>query len=110
MAYGVFLASLGYLTSTTGTDNSMSILLGGVIGGGLCLLWGGLGMAGYQKRTGLGLTLSAVVFFMLVQTVHSWGDAGMQTARWYVVVALVMSIAMLMYTLHGDRPAEFYRG
>jgi peptidoglycan/LPS O-acetylase OafA/YrhL len=113
-AYGVVLSVLGFLATQQPPPPTRLTFFTGAAGGGLCILWSGIALAGNKHRSRIVLTLAAVAFVMLHQFVQAWfGSAEAQSSglgtRVIPTLMLVATVAMLMYVLHGERPPEFYK-
>ncbi len=67
-------------------------LLFGVVAGFLCQFWGLLGVFGLRRRIGAGLTLVAIIFVLLYQTVIRWmpSSGGKPTSLLLTVLITVM--------------------
>lgn len=114
IAYGGGLAGLGFVLHQIAPVFGKVTFIAGLVVGGLCQLWGIAALAGMKWRAWAVLTMIAVAFVLLHQTVNVWmASAGENSAsltvRLLVVGMLVLTIGMLMYLLHGERPAEFYQ-
>jgi hypothetical protein len=114
IAYGVVLAGLGFVRHQIAPGFGNVTFIAGVAGGGLCLLWGIAALAGRKGRSWAVLTTVAMAFVMLSQTVPAWmvsAGEGSETltVRLLVTTLMLLTIGMLMYLLHGERPPEFYQ-
>jgi hypothetical protein len=101
VVYSLLLASLSYLVHHLAPALALPTLITGLAGGGFCLVWGFLAVAGSQGKALPLLTLLPVNFVMLSQTVVSWSGgnqevAGRRPAAAVITVLLALSIAMLM--------------
>ena len=106
--YGVLLFALGYITSRLFPAQGNIPFLVGAIGGGLCGICGIAAIAGMKSRALLGVFLAAIGFVFLAETVGSWfGDYPMGF-RLLMPMGLLVTVGVLMYVLHGERPAGFY--
>ncbi len=109
LAYGVTLAALSLLVQQTAPEFAKVIFITGIPGGGLCVLWGIVALAGHKRRAWAVLTIIAVAFVTLSQAVQAWfATSTSLTARLVLTFMLLMTVGMLMYLLHGERPPEFY--
>ena len=111
--YGVILATLGFLSQQIAPAFAKVTLIAGAVGGGLCLLWGVIALAGYQRRTSVVLTMTTVAITLLTQVVQAWlGATEAQvpnlTGQLVPTLMLAITMGMLMYVLHGERTPEFY--
>ena len=110
MAYGVGLAGLSLGIKTSAPDLAKIPFLVGVSGGGLCMLWGLAALLGHQRRVGALLTLVAVALVVLSPTLRVWMEAsGSGAARLLLTLMLALTVVMIMYVMHGERPPEFYQ-
>ena len=111
-AYGVVLAALGVLIHQISQAFAQIIFITGMAGGGLCVLWGIIAFAGHKRRAWTVLTMIAVALAVLTQVVQAWlttdATSASLTGRIVLTLMLLMTIGMLMYVLHGERPPEFY--
>ena len=114
IAYGVVLAGLGLVLEKIAPALGRVAFIAGVAGGGLYLLWGVAALAGLKGRAWALLTTIAVTFVLLSQTVQVWMASRSEAAErltvgLLVTVMLLLTIGMLMYLVHGERPPEFYQ-
>jgi hypothetical protein len=112
-AYGVVLAALGLIIQQTAPALAQVIFTTGMAGGGLCVLWGIVAFAGHKRRVWVVLTLIAVAAVVLHQMVHAWSVSTDATSislmgRFVLTLMFLMTVGMLMYVFHGERPPEFY--
>jgi hypothetical protein len=112
-AYGVVLAALGLIIQQTAPAFAQVVFLTGVAGGGLCVLWSLIAFAGHKRRVWAMLTMIPVAVVMLIQVVHAWSASNDATSmsltgRLVLTLMFLMTVGMLMYVLHGERPPEFY--
>jgi hypothetical protein len=113
IAYGIALAGLGFILQQASPGLAGITFVTALAGGGLCVLWGVVGLTSHKRRAWAVLTLIAVAFIVLSQVVHAW-LASATEAPGRLVDALLLSfimlltVAMIMYLLHGERPPEFY--
>jgi hypothetical protein len=113
LVYGVALAALSLLIQQIAPAFAKVILITGIAGGGLSVLWGVVALTGHKRRAWAVLTMIAVTFVTLSQTVQAWmasSDAASTSlmGRLVLTLMLLMTVGMLMYLLHGERPPEFY--
>jgi hypothetical protein len=112
-AYGVVLAAISFFIQQAAPALANVIFITGIAGGGLCVLWGIVAIAGHKRRAWAVLTLIAVAFVVLSQVVQAWSVSTDETStsltdRLVLTFMLLMTVGMLMYILHGERPPEFY--
>jgi hypothetical protein len=108
--YGVVLAALSLLIQQVAPAFAQLIVITGMAGGALCVLWGIIAFAGHKRRAWIVLTMMAVALVVLSQVVQAWfastGAASTSlTGRLVLTLMLLMTVAMLMYVLHGGAPA-----
>lgn len=109
MAYGVGLSGLGLLVQQIAPAFEKVTFITGIAGGGLCVLWGIIAFAGNKRRTWAVLTTIAVTIVLLTQVVQAWlGTSTSLTGRLVLTLMFLMTMGMLLYVLHGERPPEFY--
>jgi hypothetical protein len=113
VVYGVALAAISILIQKIAPGFGKVILITGITGGGLSVLWGIVALAGSERRAWAVLTMIAITFVTLSQTVQAWMPSGgpattSLTGRLVLTLMLLMTAGMLMYLLHGERPPEFY--
>lgn len=112
-AYGIVLAALSVLVQPIAPAFAKVIFITGLAGGGLCVLWGIVAFAGHKRRAWAMLTMTAVAFVVLSQAVQAWLASADATSanlagRLVLTLLLLMTVGMIMYVLHGERPPEFY--
>lgn len=113
MGYGVVLASLSLIIRSLVPGFAKIPSITGIAGGGLCVLWGILALAGHKRRAWAVLSMIAVSFVFLNQFVHAWmvsadERSGILAGRLLLTLIMLLTVGMLMYLLHGERPPEFY--
>ena len=77
------------------------------------MLWSIVAFAGHKRRAWAILTMIAVAFVVLSQVIQAWlastdATSTSLTGRLVLTLMLLMTVGMLMYVLHGERPPEFY--
>jgi hypothetical protein len=113
IAYGVVLAGLGSLLHQSAPALGKVAFIAGLAGGGLSLLWGVAALAGLKGRVWATLSMIAVTVVLLSQAVSVWthstseGASGL-TIRLVVTAMFLLTMGMLLYLFHGERPPEFY--
>lgn len=113
IAYGGLLAGLGFLLQQAAPALGKVTFVTSSAGGGLCLLWGIAALAGLKGRAWAVLTTIAATIVLLSQAVHVWMRSAGETptsltVRLLVTVMMLLTIGLLVYLLHGERPPEFY--
>jgi hypothetical protein len=108
--YGVVLAALSLFIQQATPAFAQVVFVSGLAGGGLCVLWGIIAFAGHKRRAWAVLTMAEVGFAVLTQVVPAWidGSSTSLSGRLVLTFMLLMTVGMLMYVLHGERPPEFY--
>jgi hypothetical protein len=115
IGYGLVLAGLSLVVQNIAPAFGRIAFFAGLAGGGFSLLWGVAALAGLRGRVWAMLTAMATAFVLLTQAVHVWmassGEgAGSLTVCLLVTSMFLLTVGMLMYLLHGERPPEFYQG
>jgi len=113
IAYGGILVGLGFLIHQAAPAFGKVTSIAGFAGGGLCLLWGVAAMAGLKGRVWATLSAIATIVVLLTQTVNAWSSSASEGAvsmmvRLVVTAMFFLTIGMLLYLFHGERPPEFY--
>ena len=103
--YSLLLAGLSFLSNHLAPSMARVTLNSGLVGAGFCLVWGLRSMLGKRGKALPLLTLAAISFVMLAQTVLTWGggrqdDPGRQTAALIISALFVLSMAMLTRILY----------
>lgn len=114
IVYGIVLASLGLVLQNVAPAAGRITFIAGLAGGALCLLWGIATMAGLKGRAWALLSAMATGFVLLSQAVQVWMESSSDgspslAVRLLVTAMMALTIAMLIYLLHGERPPEFYQ-
>jgi hypothetical protein len=113
LAYGIVLATLSLVIQKITPVSAKAIVITGIAGGGLCVLWGIVALTGYTRRAWAVLTMIAVAVVLLIQVVQAWLVSADETSlsltgRLVLTFMLPMTVGMLIYLLYGGRPPEFY--
>jgi len=114
VSYGILLAILAFVLQQIAPALAKVAFVTGLVAGGLCVLWGIMGLAGHKRRTWAVLTLIALAYVLVTQVVHAWSASASATpgklaGALVLTVLMLMTVVMLMYLLHGERPPEFYK-
>jgi hypothetical protein len=110
MAYGVALAGLSLAIKTVAPELAKISFLTGLLGGGLCVLWGLIALTGAKRRVAPLLTMAVVALVVLSPMLRAWMEAsGTVGGRLLLTLMLLLTVAMIMYVMHGERPPEFYQ-
>ncbi len=100
IVYGLLLGGLSYLTHHLAPSIARLTLITGLVGAALCFIWGLRAVLGKRGKALPLLTLAAITFVMLSQTVMTWGGGqevpGQRTAALVITVLFAFSIAMLV--------------
>jgi hypothetical protein len=109
IAYGVVLAGLGLVLQKIAPTTGRVAFFAGVAGGGLSLVWGVTALAGLKGRVWATLSTIATIVVLLSQAVSVWTTSATGgTIRLVVTVMFLMTMGMVMYLFHGERPPVFY--
>jgi hypothetical protein len=76
IVYGALLLTLGAIPQWIEPETAEQAFWFGFAGALLCAAWGVLGMFGFRRRIGPGLTLAVIAFVLLSQAVIRWIPAG----------------------------------
>jgi hypothetical protein len=111
--YGIGLGAMGLVVQKLAPALEQVTLYAGLIGGGLCLLWGVAALAGFKGRAWAIVSTIAAALVLLSQAIHVWSVSapeagGSLSVRLLVTFMLVLTVGMVMFLLHGERPPEFY--
>ena len=110
LTHGVGLIALALLIHRVAPETARVTLITGLVAGGLCGLWGVLGLLGHRRRVGAVLTLIPTCLVLLTQAVNGWmgtgtGKTESLLASVLVTVMFMASVGMLMYVLHAGENA-----
>lgn len=113
IAYGGLLAGLGLVLHHVAPVSGKVTFIVGLAGGGLSLLWGLTGLAGLKRRVWACLSAISTLVVLLSQAVHVWmttvsAEGISMTMRLVVTVMFMMTMGMVLYLFHGERPPDFY--
>jgi hypothetical protein len=114
VAGGVLLAVLGFLLHQSAGDTRKAAVVASCVGGALCVVWGVVAWLGHPRRVWVVLTGVGVMPVLVQQMLDGWVGggaevAGSQTGRWLLLAMVLLTLGLLMYVLHGERPPEFYQ-
>jgi hypothetical protein len=114
IAYGGVLVGLNLVLQNFAAVIGEITCIVGIGGGAICLFWGLAALAGLKGRAWAILTTIAVAFVSLNETVNAWVDSaaegsGCLTVRLLATTLFLLTISMLIYLLHGERPPKFYQ-
>lgn len=111
IGYGVILLALSLALRSVSPQQTMNSFV--ILGAGLlAILIGAAAWMGEKRRRWIVLTSMAFAFFMLVQAIGAWSTDPEESAmarRLLLSVTWLLSVAMALYSVHGERSAEFYR-
>ena len=98
VVYSLLVAGLSYLVYHLAPGVARPTLITGLVGGGLCLVWGLRALAGSGGKALPLLTLIPVSFALLPQTFMSWGGGSQagRTVAMVITLLLVLSLGMLL--------------
>ena len=110
LTHGLGLIALALLIHRVAPETARVTLVTGLVAGGLCGLWGVLGLLGHRRRVGAVLTLIPTCLVLLTQAVNGWmgtgnGKSESLLASALVTVMFVASVGMLAYVLHAGENA-----
>lgn len=113
IAYGGGLAGLGFVLHQIAPVFARVAFIAGLAGGGLSLLWGVAALAGLKGRVWATLSAIAATVVLLTQAVSVWTTSASEgasslTIRLVVTTMFLLTMGMLLYLFHGERPPEFY--
>ena len=114
IAYGIVLVVLGFVLYRISPELGKVTWITCFAGGGLCLLWGAAALGGLKGRSRAALTLVAMAVVMITQMVGAWtafaGTGSERLTFGLIATAVtVLTMGMVLYLIHGERPPEFYR-
>ena len=106
LTHGVGLIALALLVHRTAPETTHVTQIAGLAAGGLCALWGVLGLLGLRRRVGAVLTLIPTCLVLLTQAVNGWMGPGPSKSEsgltaTLVTVMFVASLGMLAFVLHA---------
>ena len=101
IVYSLLLAGLSFFAHYLSPTIARLVLITGLVGGALCLVWGLRAVQGKRGKALPVLTLTPISFVMLSQTVLAWGGGtqeapGRLTAAAVITLLLAFSLGMLM--------------
>ena len=112
IVYGILLALLSFTIQRVAPAVGKAIFVAEMAGGGLCVVWGIVAMAGHKRRTWAIFTLIALMIIALGQVVLAWSTFvevdGSSIGPLLLTLVLLLTMATLIYLVHGERPPEFY--
>lgn len=99
--YSVLLAGLSCLVRYLSPAIAMPVLIAGIIGGALCLVWGLRAVRGNRSKVLPILTLVPINFVMLSQAILGWAGGsqevpGRRPAAVVITILFALSIGILM--------------
>lgn len=114
VSYGVLIAALAFAIQQVSPMLAEVTFIAGLVAGGLTIIWGIVGLAGHKRRTWAMVTQIALAFVLLTQVVDAWSASAGETpgklaGAILLTLALLLTVGMMMYLMHGERPPEFYR-
>jgi hypothetical protein len=114
VGYGVLIVVLAFTLQQVSPPLAKVTFIAGLVAGGLSVLWGIVGLAGHKRRTWAMLTLVAFSFVSLTQVIDAWSASASETpgklaGALLLTLLMFLTVGMMMYLMHGDRPPEFYR-
>jgi peptidoglycan/LPS O-acetylase OafA/YrhL len=103
---GVLLAGLSYLARHVQPDFQRVTLLAGLVGGGLCVVWGVLGRRMPACRGSAMVTLALLACVFVRQAVLSWRSATEDGSKSRMVVALMAVLVVFCIGTVGNLVRE----
>jgi peptidoglycan/LPS O-acetylase OafA/YrhL len=91
---GVLLAGLSVLARHVQPDFQRATLLTGLVGGGLCVVWGVLGRRGVRCRARAMVTLVAMACLFVRQALLSWNSSVESRSESRMVMALMAMLVV----------------
>jgi hypothetical protein len=101
VAYSLLLAGLSSLAYELAPDLARATLVTGLLGGGLCLVWGVGAVLGKQGKAPSVLTLLPINFVMAAQTMLALGAGGRQVTPDRTVAAMTIVLVVLSALMLG---------
>ncbi len=95
VGYSLLLSSLSCYAFHIAPEGARPMLVAGVVGGALCLVWGGRALAGGGGKTLPLLTLIPVTYILLPQTFAGWSKASEGTQGGVMVAILITLLLSL---------------
>ena len=102
---GILLIGFSLLVNYFLSNVSSAILLTGILGGTICLIWDIVAYRGYQKKWWLVLSLVLISYIFLSQAVTAWIQPVENTSRFLAIgttLMLIFTIGSLMNLFHGQ--------
>ena len=107
---GLLLASLTFLAQRLQPSLLRWTLPAGLVGGGLCVLWGVLGRRGMRCRGGAMVTLVAMACVMVSQAIQSWDASAGAEPKGRMVAALMTVLVLCCVGMSGTLVWEGKKG
>ncbi len=114
VGYGLLIAVLAFTLQQVSPPLARVTFIASLVAGGLSVIWGIVGLAGNKRRTWAMLTLVALAFVLLTQMVDAWSASASETpgklaGALLLTFLMILTVGMMMYLMHGERPPEFYK-
>lgn len=109
LAYSLAAPLLGWLVQSWVPWMARATFKAGLIGGGLCLIWGVLAWLGNRVRAGAILTLAVMAFIILSDTVTMWMERKFCKMAVVLTLLLGLTVVLLMALAHhfgGPHPDD----
>ena len=108
IVYGVLTAILSVILQSMVSNLAQVILIAGLAGGALCVIWGLRAVTGRRGRVWAILTLAILAFIFLSQSVIAWmGHSEAQSipllAKILLTLMLVVSVGLLLIIAYADQ-------
>lgn len=110
MAYGVIVLALSLVFRTVAPGKT-AFFYTALTAGFLSLACGAAVWMGHQRRVWIVLVTSLFTFFTITHVVGEWTSPPadrLATTRALSSFMLLLTFGVLAYSLHGERPPEFY--
>ncbi len=96
VVYGLLLAGLSFLIRHFAQGISRPVLITGLIGGSLCLVWGIRAILGSRGKALPVLTLIPVTFSLLSLTITGWSGPAQGTRSALIATTLLLLLSLWM--------------
>ncbi|MBK9139428.1 MAG: hypothetical protein IPM17_11815 [Verrucomicrobia bacterium] len=106
IVFGIAVPLLAYFTRHFSPGTGNTVYLVGFVGGGLCFVWGVLGLIGFRRVWPTMVTLLLTAFGTLPSAVRLWlgDDPAASDRRWAALLAtgiLVLAVGLIAQISHS---------
>ncbi|HEX7860991.1 MAG TPA: hypothetical protein VF773_11730 [Verrucomicrobiae bacterium] len=111
LIYGAILCVFAVTLRIVATQK-VALIIGTLSAGLLSVAIGVAALFGEKRRRWIVITLVGFVMFIAMQAITVWtapSEGSGAVTRSLTTMAALLSFGMLLYSLHGERPPEFYR-